>query len=769
MTGARQDVVCKIFGENLDTLASYAKKIGSISAQLEGTRDIYVETVTGIPQIVVEYDRAALAQYGLNVLDVNTIVNASFGGQSSGRVYEGEKHFDLIVRLSEEYRMDIQNVSNLLIPTSKGAQIPLKEVAKVTISYGPGQIQREDAQRRIIIGFNVRGRDVQSIVKELNDKVAKQVKLPAGYRITYGGAFENLEQARKRLSVAVPVSLLLILLLLYFAFRSLKYGLLIYTAIPLSAIGGALALAIRDMPFSISAGVGFIALFGVSVLNGIVLVTEFNRLKGDGLSDLDNIILQGTKSRLRPVLMTALVASLGFLPMALSTGEGAEVQKPLATVVIGGLLVATLLTLFVLPILYRAFEGGIKGPVQSAAAVVFLAITLGMPTRSPAQVPITRQAAIDTALKNSLSLRNEKLTSKYVENISKTAWNVPLTNVSLDYGQINSVYFDNKLTIQQNIRLPLVYTRQKEVYLAQLKEAAFNVAIEENDIRKQVRHTYNELNFFYQKERLLLYADSLFNSFLQTAEIRFKKGESNTLEKITAETQYGQIALKLKQHRCEYEMMKQLFKLLLHTNSDFVPSENLKMPAPAIADSSAVKQSPVLDRNYQEQQMIRARWKLEKAKLLPDLFASYSNMTIRGVGADEKLYSGYKRFQSVQLGLGIPLFFGAQKASINAAKVQYYLSQNNSRILAQGFQFGYQKAVLSYMKNKATVQYYDEKGLQGSEAIIAAANAQLKSGEINYLQWVLLINNAISIQSDYLEALRELNNSIVELNYYLNK
>ena len=361
MSGARQDVVCKIFGEDLDTLAFYANKLGNICNTVLGSSGIYVETVTGMPQILIQYNRPALAQYGLNISDINKIINSAFAGQSSGMVYEGEKRFDLVVRLIGEKRKDVTDVQNLLIATPQGAQIPLNHIAKVDIIEGPNQIQRENAQRRIIVGFNVRGRDIQSMVKELQQKTTENIKLPPGYYITYGGAFENLVAAKKRLSIAVPVALLLIFIMLYFTFKSVKQGLLIYSAIPLSAIGGILALAIRGIPFSISAGVGFIALFGVAVLNGIVLIAEFNNLRNEGLIDLKRIVLMGTKIRLRPVLMTALVASLGFLPMALSHGEGAEVQRPLATVVIGGLLIATFLTLFVLPILYIMFEKiGIK-------------------------------------------------------------------------------------------------------------------------------------------------------------------------------------------------------------------------------------------------------------------------------------------------------------------------------------------------------------------------------------------------------------------------
>ncbi len=355
MTGARQDVVCKIFGENLDTLKVYAAKLGEISKNIEGAQNIYVEPVSGMPQIVITYNRNALSQYGLNVSDVNNIVNTAFAGQATGSVYEGEKKFDLVVRLSGENRKNVEDVNNLLISTPTGAEIPLNSVAKVELKESINQIQREDAMRRIIVGFNVRNRDIQTTVADLQEQVDTKLKLPTGYSIKYGGTFENLQQANVRLSIAVPISLLLILLMLYFAFNSIKYGLLIFSAIPLSAIGGILSLWLRGMNFSISAGVGFIALFGVAVLNGIVLIAEFNRQR-QYHDDLREVVKIGGKTRLRPVLMTAFVASLGFLPMAISTGEGAEVQRPLATVVIGGLLLATFLTLYLLPVMYIWFE-----------------------------------------------------------------------------------------------------------------------------------------------------------------------------------------------------------------------------------------------------------------------------------------------------------------------------------------------------------------------------------------------------------------------------
>lgn len=367
MTGARQDVVCKIYGEDLDSLSSYAKKLGGIISTVNSAQDLYLEPVVGAPQLVIDYNRAELSRYNISVSEINRVINMAFAGQTAGVLYEGEKRFDLVVRMDSLYKKNVDNIQNVLIPGPGGKQIPLSQLAKVQLKESPNQIQREDTKRRIVVGFNVRGRDVQSIVEEVQQKVGKDLKLSPGYSISYGGAFENLNEAKARLGIAVPVSLVMIFLLLFFAFGSVKHSLLIYTAIPLSAIGGIYFLALRGMPFSISAGVGFIALFGVAVLNGIVLISEFNRLKKDGINNLSRIVLLGTKIRLRPVLMTAFVASLGFLPMAVSNGAGAEVQRPLATVVIGGLMLATFLTLFVLPVLYVLFEKIGKKKKQSSS------------------------------------------------------------------------------------------------------------------------------------------------------------------------------------------------------------------------------------------------------------------------------------------------------------------------------------------------------------------------------------------------------------------
>ena len=772
MTGARQDVVVKIFGENMDTLASYAAKLGAIVNTVDGAKDLYIEPVAGLPQIIIEYNRNLIAQYNLNIADINRIINTAFAGQVAGNVYEGEKHFDLVVRLAGEQRENIRDVQNLLIPLSNGNQLPLRQLADVSIKDGPNQIQREDAKRRIIVGFNVRGRDVQSIVRELQQKVDNQIKFPAAYYPTYGGAFENLNAATQRLMIAVPVSLLLIFILLYFAFGSVKQGLLIYSAIPLSAIGGIFFLALRGLPFSISAGVGFIALFGIAVLNGIVLIAEFNRLKKEGMKNKRRIVLMGTKVRLRPVLMTAFVASLGFLPMALSNGAGAEVQRPLATVVIGGLMIATFLTLFVLPILYILVENISSKKIKpNFSAVVFSTILfLSISTSNVnAQTPITLDAAIDTAFKNNLTLKNAQLQAKYRQTLIKTSNEIPATSVFAEAGQINSFYTDTKIGISQSISFPTVYTRQKALLKEEFAASQISVSVREAEIKRQVSFAFNELFYLLEKKKLLIFSDSIYSEFLNKANLRFQKGESNILEKATAENQQGQIALQLSQLQQDIEMAQLQFQLILNSTSNYIPySESFKknLAGGGVPDASTNPQLKLLE---QEKQIASAITKLEKSKLSPDLILGYNNTSMRGMGANDVFYPGSKRFHSAQFGVGIHLFNSAQKAKIKGAQINETITENNYLYNFQLLQNRINSALKDYQKFLQTIKWYEQKGLKTSETILNTANTQFVNGEINYLDWVVLTNQSISIQSQYLDVIKSLNESINQINYLNSK
>jgi cobalt-zinc-cadmium resistance protein CzcA len=374
ISGVRSDLAVKVFGDDLEVMQREAERIAAILATIPGAADVKVEQVSGLPVLTIAIDRAAIARYGLNVADVHAVIETAVGGSTGGQVFEGDRRFDLVVRLPDEIRRDTHALADLPIPlpsdqrngndrqvlltaldpdkVAHNAYVPLGAIARITIDEGPNQIGREDGKRRVVAQANVRGRDLGGFVAEAERRIAAEVKLPPGYWTTWGGQFENLIAARQRLMVVVPLALALIFLLLFTSFGSIKHALIVFTGVPLALTGGILALLLRGIPFSISAGVGFIALSGVAVLNGLVMLSFINKLRSEGLP-LEEAIVKGAETRLRPVLMTALVASLGFVPMAIAHGTGAEVQRPLATVVIGGIVSSTLLTLVVLPALYR--------------------------------------------------------------------------------------------------------------------------------------------------------------------------------------------------------------------------------------------------------------------------------------------------------------------------------------------------------------------------------------------------------------------------------
>ncbi|MFV8360747.1 CusA/CzcA family heavy metal efflux RND transporter [Flavobacterium sp. LS1P3] len=768
MTGARQDVVCKIFGENLDTLALYANKLGKIVNTVEGTSDLYIETVTGMPQVVIDYNRSTIAQYGLNIEDINRIVNTAFAGQSTGVIYEGEKRFDLVVRLEGEKRQDLADVQNLLIPTPNGLQIPLSQLAKVEITEGPNQIQREDAKRRIVVGFNVRGRDVQSIVKELQGKVEAQMKFPAGYYPTYGGAFENLNEAKNRLMIAVPVSLLLIFILLYFAFNSVKQGLLIYSAIPLSAIGGVFFLALRGMPFSISAGVGFIALFGVAVLNGLVLIAEFNSIQKSGETDLKAIVLQGTKIRLRPVLMTAFVASLGFLPMALSNGSGAEVQKPLATVVIGGLLVATFLTLFVLPILYIMFEKGAKlksKKMQSITTIMVLGLFFSF-QNAHAQEKISIDKAIETALLNNIKIKNERLNSEYLQQMTKTGYDISNTGIIGEYGQFNSNLNDLKIGVSQSIKFPTVYKRQKQLLIEEAKTGQWNEVLQRKELTKQVTTVFYEMIYLKEKEKLLLKSDSIYSEFLRKSTLRFEKGESNILEKATAENQSGQIKIQLRELQSDYKMTQLQFKYVLNTDKDFIPvSDTFKMNFAGNLEKNTTDNQPSIKLFEQEVNSNKAQISLEKSKKLPELIGGVYWQTFKTQTSFQDGYNGVYG----QLGVALPLFNSNIKNRQKALEINSQIAENNLTNEKLKLESQYQELIQESKKHQETITYFENQALKNVDLITKAANDKFINGDINYLEWVMLINQNTEIQSNYIETVRKFNETIFKLENLISK
>jgi cobalt-zinc-cadmium resistance protein CzcA len=626
---------------------------------------------------------------------------------------------------------------------------------------------------------------VESVVKELQSKMAEQVKLPAGYSIKFGGQFENLSKAKSRLAIAVPAALLLILMMLYFAFGSLRYGILIFTAIPLSAIGGIIALTTRDMPFSISAGIGFIALFGVAVLNGIVLITEFNRLKKEGITDLNALIMEGTKLRLRPVLMTAAVASLGFLPMALSQGSGAEVQRPLATVVIGGLITATILTLVVLPVLYYWLENRSRRRLRPSAAVsVILVLLFSLPAVAVAQqapqgsvhsdpdIPGKRLSLtemIDLAQRNNLSLAAARKNVDYTRSLQSTAFELPKTVIGGEYGKFNSTYNDNRFFVSQSIGLPVVYQRQKKLYEAETSLQEQAVVVREQELRRQVRIRFYEFSVLLEKQKLLLELDSIYNDFANAADVRLRAGETNMLEKTTALSLVEQLALQAAELREDLSVYQEKLKLLLNTNEDVLPDyDNIRLNAILVSDS--VPQANPLFEYYQRQfESATAQTAVERNRLSPDFTVGYNNLSIRGYqskdGVNQQFYSGADRFSFYQLSVGIPLFAKAARNRVRAMQVREQAVKAESAAGSQ--QMSNELKVLSHEQQKLLLrlQYYEKTGLAHAQLIIKNAILGFKNGDIGYVEWTVLMNNAVSMRSGYLDAVSAFNNAVIGIQY----
>ncbi|MDR2684708.1 MAG: CusA/CzcA family heavy metal efflux RND transporter, partial [Prevotellaceae bacterium] len=676
MTGVRQDIAVKIFGENLDTLAFYAEKVGKIVQNVSGATTPQVEKVTGLPQINIEYDRVRIANYGLNINDINDIVGMAFAGKSAGVIFENERQFDLVVRLDSTHRSSISDVSNLLIPTSTGNQIPLSQIAKIDYKLGPAQISREEGKRRIVVGFNVQNRDIQSVVSDIQNKLSEKIKLPAGYYFTYGGQFENLRKATSRLLITVPLALLLIFAILYFTFRSLKPAALIYTAIPMSAIGGVFALLLRGMPFSISAGIGFIALFGVAVLNGIVLIGTFNQLEKEGVSNIFERVFEGTKIRLRPVLTTATIASFGFLPMALSTSAGAEVQKPLATVVIGGLITATFLTLFVLPLLYVVFSkkfsfGKIK--IKPFATILLLLFFIeNQSINAQNSRNLTLDEAVKIALENSSAIRAENLNVQSAKALKHTGFELPKLEISSQFGQYSSMEKDNAFSISQTIPFPTLFAAKKNLLNAELKKAEFNRQITENELKSQVRIYYCQMEYFLHNQLKLNQLDSIYSEFIRVANLRYKTGESNKIEITTAQTQKGEIALLLQQNEIFFKNAQKNMQILLNiADSIVIPiSEKYKpLPFNLLIDSVNIAQNPALQVLQQEIKISEQNKKVEISQNLPDITLGYTNQSLIGyqnIGGAERFFGADKRFHAFNVGIAIPLTIGAARAKTKA-------------------------------------------------------------------------------------------------------
>jgi cobalt-zinc-cadmium resistance protein CzcA len=761
ISGTRSDVAVKVFGEDLTILAEKAEEIKNAIAKVEGASDIIIEKTEGLPQMSVVYDRFKIARYGLNIADLNEMIALGFAGKTVGTVFEGEKRFDMVVRLDQTNRRDIEDLRNLYVPTPNGEQIPLSELASIEYTEGPAKISRDNTNRRIVVGINVRNRDLQSVVTDIQQIVENKIKLPAGYYVKYGGQFENLQSAKARLMIAVPIALFLIFILLYFAFGSVKEALMVYSAIPLSAVGGVLFLWLRDLPFSISAGVGFIALFGIAVLNGIVLIEHFKELKHQGMKDINALILKGTTDRLRPVLLTAAAAALGFLPMAISSSAGAEVQRPLATVVIGGLFTATILTMIVLPILYKVFEGQSFKKAkfkknQTATFIIMLLLSTSFAFSQNTNPELDN--LLSKAMQNNKGIKAAQLQVDKAKANIKTANTFDKTNIYYSYDQNNLALNNQPLRVfgvQQRFAFPTVYGAQKKVFSSEYEKEKANFEIQKNKLSLAVAKSHQHIVYLQHQEKLYQYLDSLYQNFSKASDRRFELGETNYLEKITAQAKFRQIRTKLSQIENDKKAQYELLQSLLQTDETIVVKSNKITPLESsIDETSKMLYTAYLESitsNYKSQIM------LQKQHWLPDINLDYFQG--KNNGLSQSLYG-------FQVGVAVPILFSGQVAKSKVAQLELQNWEQQKQNEATKIEKYITQKKNELAKHQEAINYYNQYGKKLSDEIIKVGNNSYKHGEIDFFQYIQSLENATTIQVDYLDTILQFNETQLDLQYF---
>ncbi len=771
MTGARQDVVCKIYGEDLDTLTHYASRISAIAEGIEGVKDIYVESVTGMPQMIVKLKRDQLAKYGITVDEANAWIETSFAGKTAGSVYEGEKKFDIVIRSDENFRNKTEDVLQMIVTNRNNVAIPLSAIATIEETDGVNQVQRENTRRRIIIGFNVRGRDVQSVVQDLKNKEEKDIKFPDGYSINYGGTFENLTAAKARLSIVVPVALSMIFLLLYFALGSIKDSLLVYTAIPLSAIGGIFTLFITGTNFSISAGVGFIALFGVAVLEGILMIAEFKRLEIEGWTDYKRIAAQGTKIRLRSVLMTALAPSLGFIPMAVSQGAGAEVQRPLALVVIGGLISATILTLYVLPILYvwqRNRESRKRIAIPAAIILALLSIS-----SAQAQQKVSIEDLIASAEKNNLSIQAAKLSFESESKKASVYRNWSPLSVSNEYGNVNSAALDHRISISEAFHLPGYSAALNNQQQLTVNKAEEQILLTRKEVFRSIKQSYYTLAILSRKISLVNENIARIKQVEVLTNKRIELGDETSYAKLVVEQQRVQLEQMLLQFQLEKNQETYTLQQLVGWGGTLaIQEDQYEFPYSSNGKDDFINSEIRIAKL--EQEFIQSNAAILQQQKKPTLEFSLNNMSIIGyqniTGTDD-YYGPSSRFTSVGAAIVLPTDRKKQNAYLAANRMDFDIQQLKTNLLIQQFNVRLNTLYEQLRQVNEQIQGLQKwsNGSEQAQTISTQLTKQFETGNVNFMEWSWNLQNLMQMQLSYWSALQLKNNTVIEIEFIKEK
>ncbi|KAB2805347.1 CusA/CzcA family heavy metal efflux RND transporter [Phaeocystidibacter luteus] len=750
LSGSKADVAVKIYGEDLDTLAAYAERASRKIQEVEGAADVKVEATLGMRFQRIVPDRQLLAFHGVDMQEVGELIEFAYAGGVAGTVYEGERRFDLVVRLTEEARLS-SNLNHVFVTSAHGHRIPLSALVNVENVEGPSMISRDNTMRRIAIGVNVRERDIASVVADVSAIFDSEIDLPPGYRVEYGGDFENLENATARLQIAVPVALVLILILLFATFGSAKYAFLIFSAVPLSAIGGVAALYLRGMPFSISAGIGFIALFGVAVLNGIVMVSHLNDLKDEGKLTLHDILLKGGTDRLRPVIMTASVAALGFLPMALSTSAGAEVQKPLATVVIGGLISATLLTLIVLPVLYQWIHRKNKLTMGKTGMIV---IGIMLSTGINAQQTLSAQDAVAMGVENHPRWTQAEGAVRQARAEKSAAVDLAPTEFGLQYGQINATDFDYNLSVQQDIGSILSHLRrgQSGAALIELREAEFH--LEERKLAWLIRQAYYDWAMSYHKWMTLKNQYEMLSGFNDKVALRAELGETLPSEAIQSRAELRRFANRIVEAHAEYLNYERALSTLLQTETEYIPEGDDYTPL-LMTQQVRVLDTALLEPLVARQMLTDANVKTESSVYFPTFSVGYFNQMLEGIPG----------FQGVSVGMSYPLWFARQRADVRSAKIEAEIAQRQAVYQTQEY-----KQALDQVKRTLDLRMqqlgdFAEPSRQDAEALMEAAEAEWENGEIDFYAFFQLMRTAVNLELDRLQTIHDYNSTVLHYEF----
>ena len=784
ITGIRQDVAVKIYGSDTEVLAELADNVTRLIRNVEGVGSPYVEKVNGLPQLQVAYDRQMLAKYGISVQQANDVLQSAFAGKVAGRVTEENRQFDIVLRIHKEEHNDVSTIEELCVPSPSGVSVPLRQLATISYREAPAQISHEDGERSIFVGFNVKGRDVASTVGDIRQLINEHLKLPVGYHYTFGGEFENLQSAASRLMVAVPAALLLILLLLFATLKSVRETLFVASAIPLSAIGGIVALWLRGMPMSISAGIGFIALFGVSVLNGIVLVGQFNALAREGNTDVRQRILEGCSHRLRPVVMTALVASFGFLPMALSTSDGAEVQRPLATVVIGGLLTATLLTLFVVPVLYDMFgplhTSSLKGRKMGLVGFVMLFFCL-----SPATAQ-SLEECIATARANNADVRVADLQVQRAKRLEGSWFEMEKTELSLSQDPTSGGSPDNALTLSQKFDFPSVYTSRRKLLKAATQVEEDRRRLTESELVRDVSAAYSTLLLWQHVEALLNSNDSVLDAFAGIASIRYTNGETNRLELMQAQRMKSENSLALREARDERTAAALLLRQLMYPASakplPVLPGEEedglpLFLLAkgneedgllPLLEEVGKELDGGLLSLSESEQRLSERELDLVRQSMMPSLhFGLRHQLVISGINPYDIDRSRFEKgnWMGFEVGVAFPLFYGSQKARKAAAKLDVDIARSKKEQVERETETALLIARNAVETARKNYDYYQSEGLPSAREMRRLSCVEYGAGEITYVEHVQNLSSSIAVEIDGAKAADALNQALIKLNF----